>query len=85
MQVLKNLRAQAVQNRACCQGCFAKWTCAGDCYHKSVDLHGEGGEFAGAGRCLVTRELTKDLILTRIAASGGLFWREPGGPGAHKR
>jgi len=82
MQVLKNLRAQAVQNRACCQGCFAKWTCAGDCYHKSVDLHGEGSEFVGAGRCLVTRELTKDLILARIAVSGGLFWREPGGPGA---
>jgi uncharacterized protein len=79
--VLGNLRAQAVQNRAYCQGCFAKWTCAGDCYHKSVDLHGEG-EFLGAGRCLVTRELTKDLILAKIAASGGLFWHELGASGA---
>src|SRR5260370_23612243 len=33
LPVLNNLRQQAVQHREYCEGCFAKWTCAGDCYH----------------------------------------------------
>lgn len=76
LPVLQNLRDQAVQHRAFCQGCFAKWHCAGDCYHKSLTVNGRG-EFAGSDRCHITRELTKDQILARIAAAGGLFWHEP--------
>ncbi len=76
LEVLEGLRAQAVQNREYCRDCFAKWTCGGDCYHKALAVHGEG-EFQGAGRCHITRELTKDQILAKIAASGGLFWHEP--------
>ena len=76
LRVLNNLREQAVQHRAFCQGCFAKWHCAGDCLHKSLTVNGRG-EFAGSDRCHITRELTKDQILARIAASGGLFWHEP--------
>jgi uncharacterized protein len=76
LPVLNNLRRQTVENRAFCQGCFAKWTCAGDCYHKSLSLHGEG-EFSGSDRCHITRELTKDQILERIADSGVGFWHEP--------
>jgi uncharacterized protein len=33
-------------------------------------------EFQGSDRCHITRELTKDQILEKIAASGGLFWHE---------
>lgn len=73
---LANLRSQAVQHRDYCRGCFAKWTCAGDCYHKSLTVNGST-EFAGSDRCNITRELTKDQILTRIAAAGGVFWHEP--------
>jgi uncharacterized protein len=73
--VLKNLRGQAVQHREFCSGCFAKWTCAGDCYHKSLTVNGTG-EFSGSDRCHITRELTKDQILVKIADSGGLFWHE---------
>lgn len=76
LKVLDHLRSQAVQNRAHCRGCFAKWSCGGDCYNKALELNGEG-EFAGAGRCQITRELTKDQILEKVAASGGLFWHEP--------
>ncbi|MCI0526406.1 MAG: radical SAM protein [Nitrospira sp.] len=88
LPVLNHLRKQAVQHRDYCQGCFAKWTCAGDCYHKSLTVNGEG-EFAGSDRCHITRELTKDQILTKITASGGLFWHEPphartGAPAAGK-
>jgi len=71
--VLNNLRNQAVEHREYCRGCFAKWHCAGDCYHKSLTVNGSE-EFAGSERCHITRELTKDQILERIADSGGLFW-----------
>jgi hypothetical protein len=37
----------------------------------------EDGEFVGSDRCHITRELTKDQILERIANAGGLFWHEP--------
>jgi uncharacterized protein len=73
--VLSSLRRQSVQHRDFCSGCFAKWTCAGDCYHKSLAVNGPG-EFAGSDRCHIARELTKDSILEQIAASGGLFWHE---------
>ena len=29
---LNRLRGQAVEYRTFCQGCFAKWSCGGDCY-----------------------------------------------------
>ena len=76
LTVLNNLRHQAVQHRDYCQGCFAKWTCAGDCYRKSLSFSREG-EFAGTDRCHITRELTRDQILAKIVASGGLFWHQP--------
>lgn len=76
LPVLNHLRGQTVEHRAYCQGCFAKWHCAGDCYHKSLTVNG-AGEFAGSDRCHITRELTKDQILDKIAAAGGLFWHEP--------
>jgi uncharacterized protein len=76
LPVLNQLRGQAVEHREFCRGCFAKWHCAGDCYHKSLTVNGRG-EFAGSDRCHITRELTKDQILGRIAACGGVFWHEP--------
>jgi uncharacterized protein len=63
-----------VENREFCKGCFAKWTCAGDCYHKAISAAGQL-EFRGTDRCHITRELTIDRILDNIASSGGLFWR----------
>ncbi len=73
---LDRLRRQGVENRPYCAGCFAKWHCAGDCHHKSLTVNGER-EFAGSDRSHITRGLTKDLILARIAAPGGWFWHEP--------
>lgn len=70
---LDRLRRLGVEHRPHCQGCFAKWHCAGDCYYKALAVS-EGKEFAGSGRCHITCELTTDQILERIAASGGLFW-----------
>lgn len=75
LPVLDDLRGQAVQHRDYCQGCYAKWSCGGDCYHKALTVNGPG-EFAGSDRCHITRELTKDQILARIASAGGIFWHE---------
>jgi uncharacterized protein len=75
LPVLNNLRGLGVNHREFCQGCYAKWTCAGDCYHKALTVSGNG-EFHGSDRCHITRELTKDQILEKIAASGGWFWHE---------
>jgi uncharacterized protein len=75
MERLAFLRRQSVQHREHCSGCFAKWTCAGDCFHKAVVVSGSK-EFNGTGRCHINRELTKDLILARIADAGGLCWHE---------
>jgi uncharacterized protein len=78
LPVLNNLRDQAVENRSFCNGCFARWHCAGDCLHKSLNVNGRV-PFAGSQRCHITRELTKDLILERIVESGGLVWHDPEG------
>jgi uncharacterized protein len=75
MDALDRLRGLGVEQRSFCDGCFAKWNCAGDCYHKSLSANGRG-EFAGSQRCHITRELVKDQLLTRIAGSGGLIWRD---------
>lgn len=75
MDALGGLRDLGVEHRSFCDGCFAKWNCAGDCYHKSLAANGRG-EFAGSQRCHITRELVKDQLLARIAASGGLVWRD---------
>jgi uncharacterized protein len=76
MERLGFLRRQAVQYREHCRECFAKWTCAGDCFHKALVVNGGAEEFAGTGRCHINRELTKDQILDRIAQAGGLCWHE---------
>jgi uncharacterized protein len=76
LTALEHLRHQGVENRPYCGGCFAKWHCAGDCHHKALTVNG-GDEFAGSDRCHITRELTKDQILARVAEAGGWFWHEP--------
>src|SRR5262249_17049623 len=57
LPVLNELRNQSVEHREFCRGCFAKWTCGGDCYHKSLTVNGDG-EFQGSDRCHIIRELT---------------------------
>lgn len=79
LPVLNNLRSLGVQHREFCRGCYAKWTCAGDCYHKALTVS-DNREFQGSDRCHITRELTKDQILEKIVEAGGWFWHEPPPP-----
>jgi uncharacterized protein len=76
---MERLRRRAVQFLDWCQGCFAKWDCAGDCFYKALATNGRR-PFRGSQRCHITRELTKDQILGRIAGAGGVVWHEPAGP-----
>lgn len=71
---LNRLRNLAVQNREYCQNCFAKWSCAGDCYNKFLSENQEQ-EFSGSQRCFITQELSKDQIIHNIEQSGGYIWR----------
>ena len=80
LPVLDRLRAETVDHKPWCDGCFAKWNCSGDCHHKSLAATG-GGPFEGSERCHITRELVKDQLLSQIAASGGLVWHQPAGCG----
>ena len=73
-RVYTDLRAQTVDRREYCRGCFAKWNCAGDCFHKSLDAG--SAQFEGAGRCEIIRALTKDQILEKIADAGGVWWKD---------
>jgi uncharacterized protein len=66
------LRGRAETHHDFCQGCFAKWSCAGDCLNEALTVG--DGTFQGSDRCHITRELTKDQILEAIGRSGGLFW-----------
>ncbi len=75
-KVLQHLRDQAVERRAFCTGCYAKWSCGGDCYYKWLAGRG-GGEFDGSARCHIILELTKDQILEKISSSGGMVWHDP--------
>jgi uncharacterized protein len=54
-----------------CQGCLAKYNCAGDCYAKTAAV-APGGDPAAAGytdRCHITRELLKDNLLIGLIAN----------------
>jgi uncharacterized protein len=85
LAALDALRALSVEGREFCRGCYAKWHCAGDCLNKAYTESGTT-EFLGSARCHITRELTKDQLLERIARAGGLFWHElPGAAHEHHR
>ncbi|MDF9833829.1 uncharacterized protein M2103_002062 [Ereboglobus sp. PH5-5] len=73
MEKLAFLRSHSVDKRDYCEGCFARWTCGGDCLHKALTVCGDDG-FSGTDRCNIIRELTKDQILARIAEAGGVCW-----------
>jgi uncharacterized protein len=75
MPALEKLRNWAVRHQDFCDGCFAKWHCAGDCHYNTLSVSGRS-KFTGSERCHITRELTQDELLARIAAAGGQFWHE---------
>ncbi len=57
-----------------CQGCIAKYNCAGDCYAKSASVNGDPASAGYTERCHITRELLKDNLLigliSKLAGAG---------------
>ena len=76
--VLERLRSQSVKT-ASTVGCVSQDGAAAVTVNYKWLIASGGGEFSGFARCHVTRELTNDQILDRIATSGGLFWHDPPG------
>ena len=60
---LRHLRVQEIPK---CQGCFAKYNCAGDCYAKSMVANGDPWANGYTDRCYVTRELLKDNLAIEL-------------------
>jgi uncharacterized protein len=70
-------RWQRIANRTAdrisfCQDCFCRWHCAGDCLGKTF-APTRPDHFAPTARCRANQELTKYLLLRRIAESGGIW------------
>lgn len=69
---LHRIRTFRAQELAHCRECFARWTCAGDCFARSDLGAGSSGDFVGnreSPRCEATRETTlRDLV------NRGLAW-----------
>lgn len=72
---LERLRAHNVHTQSWCDGCFAKWHCAGDCPNKTRHAAGDG-EFQGMPSCEITRSIVLDQILRKVHDAGGIIWLE---------
>jgi uncharacterized protein len=60
-----------------CQGCIAKYNCAGDCYAKSASVSGDPAASGYTERCQITRELLKDnLLVALLSKAVGAEMRE---------
>jgi len=68
------LRERTVETIPWCDGCFARWHCAGDCQNKAQHAR-QDGVFRGHARCEITRALLLDQILEKIAGQGGTLWK----------
>ena len=64
-----------------CQGCIAKYNCAGDCYAKSASSNGDPASEGYTERCHITRELLKDNLLIALISqmAGGKEVSKPAG------
>lgn len=65
-----NLLKKISDNRDSCKECFCYYHCAGDCPPKAFISHRNNDQF----RCTVTRAITRELIIDRIAENDG-FWQ----------
>ncbi len=52
-----------------CQGCIAKYNCAGDCYAKNASLDGDPAAAGYTDRCHIARELLKDNLLIQLISN----------------
>jgi uncharacterized protein len=68
----RRIVSRTVNNISYCKDCFCKYHCAGDCIRKTFSAKSEDS-FKPSPRCRLNRELTKFLLLKKIATSDGLW------------
>ncbi len=66
MKKISSLRKLSEQQFSFCQGCFAKFHCAGDCRAKGLYRDGVD-KFQGTGRCGIIREITKAKLFEHLS------------------
>ena len=64
------LLSRIIENRNSCIDCFCYYHCAGDCPPKAFLAQMKNDQF----RCSVTKAITRELIIDRIAENDG-FWK----------
>ncbi|EIJ41056.1 radical SAM additional 4Fe4S-binding domain protein [Beggiatoa alba B18LD] len=69
---LNQLRQQSVIHKPDCQNCYAKWHCAGDCYHEALTTH---STVASPSRCQITRALVKEQLIENINLNADKYWQ----------
>lgn len=70
----ERLEKKIVARRKLCKDCFCYWHCAGDCPAKTFSKEPDG-HLRFNKRCDLNREITKALIIEKIAAGNGV-WTE---------
>jgi uncharacterized protein len=59
-------------NREKCRECFCYWSCAGDCFARTIKQTVKGTYIKDFARCEINRILTKELLLRKIAEGDGV-------------
>ena len=71
------------EKRASCRDCFCYWSCAGDCYSRTLTIQ-NGQPAYQKSRCIINQTLTKELILQKIAEGNGVAYLFPHSPAFRK-
>lgn len=68
----KTLLSLIEDKRASCRDCFCYWSCAGDCYARTMIRKEDGNYSNQNARCVINQTLTKELLLRKIANKDGV-------------
>jgi uncharacterized protein len=63
---LRLLRNVSVFDSSVCLDCFAKWHCAGGCYHQNMVSGADFRKNEADGRCMITRDLMKHNLAEHV-------------------
>lgn len=68
----KRLLALIDDYREKCRHCFCFWSCAGDCYARTISTMSDGTYQKMTTRCEINRALTRELLLHLISDGNGV-------------
>jgi uncharacterized protein len=68
----QNLISLIEDKRVSCRDCFCYWSCAGDCYARTIIRKEDGNYINQNARCVINQTLTIELLLRKIAENDGV-------------